>query len=101
MKLNLTGKLFISLFFTLAGLSFLMAPVIRAQAQENIANVNPQDNGEMVPSADDSQDPPSRVARISYLDGSVSLQPGGAGDWGAAAKNRPITIGDKLWTDKD
>ncbi len=101
MKPNLTGKLFIALFFTLAGLLFLLSPVIRAQAQENIANVSPQDNGEMVPSADDSQDPPSRVARISYLDGSVSLQPGGAGDWGAAAKNRPITIGDKLWTDKD
>jgi len=101
MKANLAGKRLIALSFTLAGLLFLVAPVIRAQAQENIANVNPQDNGEMVPSVDDSQDPPSRVARISYLDGSVSLQPGGAGDWGAAAKNRPITIGDKLWTDKD
>lgn len=47
------------------------------------------------------QDPPSRVARMSYLDGSVSLQPGGQGDWGAAARNRPITVGDKLWIDKD
>ena len=101
MKPNLTGKRLIALFFALAGLLFLVTPVIRAQAQENVANVNPQDNGEMVPSADDSQDPPSRVARLSYLDGSVSMQPGGAGDWGAAAKNRPVTIGDKLWTDKD
>jgi hypothetical protein len=78
-----------------------MTPVIKAQAQENVANVNPQDNGEMMPSADDSQDPPSRVARLSYMDGSVSMQPGGTGDWGTAAKNRPVTIGDKLWTDKD
>jgi len=69
--------------------------------RKNLANVTPQDNGEMVPSADDSQDPPSRVARLSYMDGSVSMQPGGAGDWGSAAKNRPVTIGDKLWTDKD
>ncbi|HEV8075345.1 MAG TPA: hypothetical protein VGP66_05825, partial [Candidatus Acidoferrum sp.] len=101
MKPNLTGKRLIALFFTLAGLLFLVNPVIRAQAQENVANLNPQDNGEMVPSADDTQDPPSRVARLSYLDGSVSMQPGGAGDWGTAAKNRPVTIGDKLWTDKD
>jgi len=101
MKPNLTGKRLIALFFTLAGLLFLVTPVLRAQAQENLANVTPQDNGEMVPSADDSQDPPSRVARLSYMDGSVSMQPGGAGDWGSAAKNRPVTIGDKLWTDKD
>jgi hypothetical protein len=49
----------------------------------------------------DTQDPPSRVARLSYLDGSVSFQAGGSGDWGNAAKNRPVTIGDKIWVDKD
>jgi hypothetical protein len=48
----------------------------------------------------DEGDPPSRVARISFLDGTVSFQPGGEGDWGSAARNRPVTIGDKLWTDK-
>ncbi|HEV2103581.1 MAG TPA: DUF6600 domain-containing protein [Candidatus Acidoferrum sp.] len=101
MKPNPTGKRLIALFFTLAGLLFLVNPVVRAQAQENVANVNPQDSGDMVPSADDSQNPPTRVARLSYMDGSVSMQPGGAGDWGTAAKNRPVTIGDKLWTDKD
>ncbi|HXM95153.1 MAG TPA: DUF6600 domain-containing protein [Candidatus Dormibacteraeota bacterium] len=46
-------------------------------------------------------DPPSRVARISYIDGSVSLQPDGAEEWGSAARNRPVTIGDKIWVDKD
>jgi hypothetical protein len=49
----------------------------------------------------DAQDPPSRVARMSYFDGSVSFQAGGSGDWGNAAKNRPVTIGDKIWVDKD
>jgi hypothetical protein len=49
----------------------------------------------------EAQDPPSRVARLSFLEGSVSMQPGGSGDWGAAAQNRPVTIGDKLWVDKD
>jgi hypothetical protein len=51
--------------------------------------------------ADQDRDPPTRVARISYLDGTVSMQPGGEGEWGNAAKNRPVTIGDKLWVDKD
>lgn len=51
--------------------------------------------------SDESQNPPSRVARISFTDGSVSLQPGGTGDWGTAQRNRPVTIGDKIWVDKD
>ncbi|MGA2429189.1 MAG: DUF6600 domain-containing protein [Candidatus Acidiferrum sp.] len=50
--------------------------------------------------ADPAGDPPSRVARISFLDGTVSFQPGGQGDWGSAAMNRPVTVGDKLWADK-
>src|SRR5262245_49752258 len=50
---------------------------------------------------DTSKDPPKRVARISIVEGSVSLQPGGEGDWGNAVKNRPMTIGDKIWVDKD
>ena len=49
----------------------------------------------------DEQDPPTRVARISYLHGSVSFQPGGAGEWGAATRNRPMTVGDRIWTDYD
>jgi hypothetical protein len=49
----------------------------------------------------DEGDPPSRTARISYVEGSVSLQPGGSGDWGTAALNRPTTVGDKIWSDKD
>jgi hypothetical protein len=51
--------------------------------------------------ADEDKDPPTRVARISIVEGSVSLQPGGEGDWGDAARNRPMTIGDKLWVDKN
>ena len=51
--------------------------------------------------ADEDQDPPKRVARVSIVEGSVSLQPGGEGDWGSAARNRPVTIGDKVWVDKD
>lgn len=44
-------------------------------------------------------DPPTRVARMSFADGSVSLQPAGAQDWVAAPLNRPLTTGDVLWAD--
>src|SRR5689334_6424431 len=50
---------------------------------------------------DEAKDPPTRVARLSLVDGSVSMQPGGQGDWGSAQRNRPVTIGDKIWVDKD
>src|SRR6201992_1727134 len=49
--------------------------------------------------ADDETDPPGRVARLSYADGSVSLQPAGVEDWADATVNRPLTTGDKLWAD--
>jgi hypothetical protein len=51
--------------------------------------------------ADDGDDPPSRVARLAYAQGSVSFQPGGTEDWVTAVVNRPITTGDKLWSDND
>src|ERR1700756_3182826 len=50
---------------------------------------------------DQQDDPPSRVARIGYLEGSVSFQPAGEPDWVQPVANRPITTGDKLWTDRD
>jgi hypothetical protein len=48
---------------------------------------------------EDPDDPPARVARLSYLDGSVSFQPAGESDWVGAVPNRPMTTGDQLWTD--
>jgi len=51
--------------------------------------------------AADDDDPPSRVARLSQLRGSVSFNPAGTDDWVDAVVNRPVTIGDKLWSDKD
>src|SRR5712691_5635304 len=49
--------------------------------------------------ADDDDDPPSRVARLSYARGTVSFNPAGTDHWVTAVVNRPITSGDKLWTD--
>ena len=51
--------------------------------------------------AQDQDDPPGRVARLGYLQGSVSFQPAGESEWVEAAPNRPMTTGDKLWADKD
>jgi hypothetical protein len=49
----------------------------------------------------DQDDPPGRVARLGYLQGSISLQPAGENDWVGAVPNRPMTTGDKLWADQD
>lgn len=45
--------------------------------------------------------PPSRVGRLSYIGGSVSFEPAGTQAWAAAELNRPVTIGDRLWSDWD
>jgi uncharacterized protein DUF6600/FecR-like protein len=44
-------------------------------------------------------DPPSRVARLNFLEGSVSFQAAGHDDWAAATPNYPLTVGDHLWAD--
>jgi hypothetical protein len=46
-----------------------------------------------------SADPPSRVARLGYTTGAVSFSPAGEDDWVEATVNRPLTTGDRLWTD--
>jgi hypothetical protein len=52
-------------------------------------------------SAQDQDDPPTRVARIGYMEGSVSFLPAGETEWVGAVPNRPMTTGDQLWADKD
>ena len=44
-------------------------------------------------------DPPGRVARLSYTYGSVSFQPAGENDWFPADFNRPLTTGDHVFAD--
>ena len=103
------------LALSLVGLLSVGAAGLRAQdapAQDypqDQTSQDPQDQnqGQQAPDSDinyngnPQQDPPSRVARLSYIDGSVSFQPGGQGDWGAATRNRPVTIGDKIWSDNN
>src|ERR1700730_3709114 len=46
-------------------------------------------------------DPPSRVGRLNYISGAVSMQPAGVDDWVEANLNRPLTTGDRVWVDQD
>src|SRR5579871_5279518 len=51
--------------------------------------------------AQSPDDPPLRVARLSYVDGGVSFRPDNTADWTPATLNFPLTTGDRLWTDKE
>src|SRR5271170_3247462 len=68
-------------FVGIALMVFLFSP-LRAAAQDG-----------------DGDDPPSRVARLSFVRGAVSFEPAGTDDWVDAFINRPMTTGDKLWSD--
>jgi FecR protein len=47
------------------------------------------------------QDPPGRVGRLNFSQGSVSFRPAGEDDWVTAVPNRPMVTGDDLWADED
>ena len=50
---------------------------------------------------DQAQDPPGRVARLNYSQGSISFRPAGEDDWVTAVPNRPMVSGDDLWADEN
>ena len=52
-------------------------------------------------SDDQGADPPGRVARLNFSQGSVSFRPAGEDDWVTGVPNRPMVMGDDLWTDVD
>lgn len=83
-----------SLIFVLAlGLLFELPGTIAAQDQA--PPDAPQDQ------AQPQADPPGRVARLNYIQGSVSFQPAGTQQWVDANPNRPLTTGDNLWVDQN
>ncbi len=83
------------------------SPVLSAQDQD--PNQPPPQEQQMPPNQGQgpdqgqapAQDPPGRIARLNYSEGSVSFQPGGEGDWVQAVPNRPLTTGDNLWADQN
>lgn len=44
-------------------------------------------------------DPPGRVVRLGYFDGTVWRQPAGESEWVAPSLNYPLSAGDRLATD--
>lgn len=76
------------LLFALSLASFAFAQVPNPPGTEQVDN------------APAAADPPSRAARLSYISGTVSFQPGGVDDWVPADPNRPMTTGDRLWTEE-
>lgn len=51
--------------------------------------------------AQDEDDPPPQAGRLSIVNGTVSIQPAGAQDWGQAYLNYPLGPGDRIFTDSD
>jgi FecR protein len=98
----------------LAVLLVTTAATLSAVAQDTTASADqstayPQSQAPPPPVADQTGpspsgqqvDPPGRAARLGYMTGSVSIQPQGTGDWVDGSVNRPLTIGDNVWADKD
>src|SRR5512141_1403733 len=51
-------------------------------------------------SANAQSDPPLRAGSLSAIDGSAVFAPAGQTEWSDAALYRPLTTGDRLWTDQ-
>ena len=81
--------------------SYDQAPNQAPAPQMNQQGPPPPPNGAANDPQGPQQDPPSRVARVQYITGSVSIQPHGTDDWVGASINRPLTTNDNVWTDKD
>jgi hypothetical protein len=86
-KLSLSSfRIAAFMFGAVALLSAVALLQVSAYAQDDQAN---------------AVDPPSRVARLSYVSGNASFQPNGVDDWVTATLNRPLTTSDRLWTERD
>ena len=87
-----------------AGLAFTLQAPLGMTAQDSQAGLDgtPLQAAQDVNATDANvPDPPGRVARLNFMDGAVSFQPGGENDWVTAVLNRPLVTGDNLWADED
>lgn len=88
---NVTAMLAIFLVFT-------AHTVATAQNASSAPNDQVQASGQNQ-TAD--QNPPSRVARLTQIQGDVSIQPSGVSQWTQATNNYPLTTGDRMYVDKN
>jgi len=95
-----SGLRFVSVLATLVMLAACSSVLA---AQDSTTTYPPSASPTYSPNASPqtNSDPPGRVARIQYMAGEVSIQPGGVNDWVAASLNRPLTTSDRVWTDKN
>jgi hypothetical protein len=86
-----TRKLW-SLMVVLLSLAFVLqfSTFAKAQGEDD-------DQGDQAP----AQDPPGRVGRLNYSQGSISFRPAGEDDWVTGVPNRPMVTGDDLWADEN
>jgi hypothetical protein len=87
----------------LASFALLLQLSTPAKAQDNATDPN-QDQAQgqdQDQDQDQSQDPPGRVARLNFSEGSISFRPAGEDDWVSGVPNRPMVTGDDLWADED
>src|ERR1700685_3122209 len=75
-------------FLTTIAAAVLAASLLRAQPDTRLEN-------------QPGPDVPGRAARLSFLSGTVSFQPGSVEDWVQATLKRPLTTADRLWTEPD
>lgn len=77
------------------------SPTLSAQDDDSQADPEAAQQDAAPVDQDPSKDPPGRVARLQYMSGSVSIQPGGVNDWVQGSINRPLTTADNIWADKN
>ncbi len=79
----------------------------QVQSQDQRQNQDQAQNQEQAQASDQNpdqspaQDPPGRVARLNFSEGSISFRPAGEDDWVTGVPNRPMVTGDDLWADEN
>ena len=99
---NMKTRKLCAWMFLLSSFAFVLQISAAARAQDD-AGVQNQDlqNPDQSQDQDQSQDPPGRVARLNFSQGSISFRPAGEDDWVTGVPNRPMVTGDDLWADED
>ena len=79
----------------------LVASVMFALQLSTPAKAQDQQDQAQDEQNDQAADPPARVGRLDFSQGSVSFRPAGEDDWVNSVPNRPMVTGDDLWADEN
>src|SRR5262249_6385162 len=81
----------------LAAVSAILTLTLLGAPSRSLAQTRPPYQDQQ---GNEQDHPPTRAALVSYTGAAGSFTPAGAEYWGDAVVNRPMTAGDKLWTDQ-